>query len=72
MSTTSGNNTLGGFSVFNRDMWYAGFRRDLLIETDRLIQKRQYIMVTSLRMAVGAWGTRSTNSHTAGAANVLI
>ena len=72
LSTTSGNNTLGGFSVFNRDMWYAGFRRDLLIETDRLIQKRQYIMVTSLRMAVGAWGTRSTNTHTSGAVNVLI
>ncbi len=72
LSTTAGNNTLGGFSIFNRDMWYAGFRRDLLIETDRLIQKRQYIMVTSMRMAVAAWGTRSTNTHTSGAANVLI
>ena len=48
-------------------MWYAGFRRDLLIETDRDIQKRMYVMVTSLRMAVAAHGTRSTNTHTAGA-----
>ena len=72
VSTTAGNNTLGQFSIFNRNMWYAGFRRDLLIETDRDIQKRMYVMVTSLRMAVAAHGTRSTNTHTAGAVNILI
>ncbi len=72
VSTTAGNNTLGQISIVNRNMWYAGFRRQLLIETDRLIQKRQYIMVTSLRMAIAAHGTRSTNTHTSGIYNVLI
>ncbi len=72
VSTTAGNNTLGQFTVFHRDMWYAGFARNLLIESDRDITKRQYIMVTSLRQAVAAHGTRSTQIHTSGAANILI
>jgi len=72
VSNTASNNTLGQFSIFNRNMWYAGFRRNLLIETDRDIQKRMYIMVTSLRQAVAAHGTRSTQTHTAGAVNILI
>lgn len=66
------NNTLGSISIFNRNMWYAGFRRDLLMEVDRDIQKRQYVMVTSLRQAVAAHGTRSTNTHTAGVYNILV
>ena len=52
--------------------WYAGFRRDLMIETDRDIQKRMYIMVTSMRQAVAAFGTRSTAKHTAGIRNILV
>lgn len=72
VSTTAGNNTLGQLSIYNRDSWYVGFNRDLLIETDRLIQTRKYIMVTSLRMAVAAHGTRSTATHTAGVYNVLV
>lgn len=66
------SNTLGSISIFNRNMWYAGFRRDLLMEVDRDIQKRQYVMVTSLRQAVAAHGTRSTNTHTAGVYNILV
>lgn len=72
VSTTAGNNTLGQITVYNRNMWYVGFRRQLMMETDRDIQKRQYIMVTSLREAVAAHGTRSTNTHTAGVYNILV
>ena len=72
VSTTAGNNTLGQFSIFNRNMWYVGFLRNLLIESDRDIQKRSYIMVTSMRQAIAAHGTRSTQTYTAGAANILI
>jgi HK97 family phage major capsid protein len=72
VSTTAGNNTLGQISLYNRNMWYAGFKRQLLIETDRDIQKRAYVMVTSLRQAVAAHGTRSTNKHTAGIYNILV
>ena len=72
VSTTSGNNTLGSISIFNRNMWYLGFRRNILIEVDRNIQKRQFLMVTSLREAIAAHGTRSTNTHTAGIRNILV
>lgn len=72
VSNTGGNNTLGSFSVFHKAMWYIGFRRNLLIETDRDIQKRMYVMVTSLREAVAAYGTRSTAKHTGGARNILV
>lgn len=72
VSTTSGNNTLGSITCFNRLMWYVGFLRDLLIEMDRDIQKRQYIMVTSMREGVAAHGTRASNTHTAGIVNVLV
>jgi hypothetical protein len=53
-------------------MWYVGFLRELLIEVDRDIQKRQYIMVTSLREAVGCHGTRASATHTAGIRNILV
>lgn len=72
VSTTAGNNTLGQITIYNRNMWYVGFRRQLMMETDRDIQKRQYIMVTSLREAVAAHGTRSTATHTAGVYNILV
>lgn len=69
---SAGSNTLGSFSVVNRRMWYTGFRRQLMIETDVDIRKRQYIMVTSLREAIAAHGTRSTNTHTGGVYNILV
>jgi len=72
VSTTAASNTLGSVSCFNRMMWYAGFLRELLIEMDRDVQRRMYLMVTSFRQAVGAHGTRSTNTHTAGIANILV
>ena len=72
LSDTAASNTLGSVSCYNRLMWYVGFRRRILIEIDRAIQKRQYIMVTSLREAVAARGTRASNTHTAGIMNVLV
>jgi hypothetical protein len=66
------SNTLGQLSLANRNMWYVGFRRNLLIEVDRDIQRRQYIMVVSLREAVAAHGTRSSATHTAGVYNILV
>lgn len=69
-STNSSNNTLGQITCYNRLMWKAGFVREVLIEVDRDIQKRQYIMVTSLREAVAAHGTRASATHTAGIFNI--
>lgn len=72
VSTTSGNNTLGSISCWNNLMWYVGFIRDLMMEMDRDIQKRMYMIVTSFRMAIGAHGTRASNTHTAGIRNILV
>lgn len=62
--------TKGTINIVNRDMWYSGFRRDLLIEADRDITKLQYILVSSFRQGVVAWGTRSSNTHTAGISSI--
>lgn len=71
-SVTTASNTKGQLSIVNRNMWYVGFRRNLLIEVDRDIQRRQYIMVTSMRQAIAAYGTRSTNTHTGGVFNITV
>ena len=72
VSATAGNNTLGSASFYNVNMWTAGFRRNLLIEVDRDIRRRQYIMVVSFRPAIAAHGTRSSAEHTAGIYNILV
>jgi HK97 family phage major capsid protein len=72
VSTTAGNNTKGGLSFYHRDFWKVGFRRQLLVEVDKFIQKRQMVMVSSFRIAVAAHGTRSTNTHTAGLRDITI
>lgn len=66
LSTTGANNDEGQIAIFHRDMWKVGFVRELLIEVDRDIRKRQFIMVTSFRIAIAARGTRSSATHTAG------
>lgn len=72
VSTTAGNNTLGQFSIYHNDMWNVGFRRQLLIEVDRDIQRRLLIMVISFRIAIATHGTRASNIHTAGVRNILV
>jgi len=66
VSTTAANNDEGQIALFHRDMWKVGFKRQLLIEVDRNIQKRQFIMVVSFRIALAARGTRSSAVHTSG------
>ena len=72
VSTTAGNNTLGSITTFNRRMWRLGYRRGVMIEVDRNIQTRQFIMVASFRVAVGCRGTRASATHTAGVLNLLV
>ena len=65
---TDGGNTAktGRLLMVNRSQWRVGFRRELLIETTRDIQKRQNIMVVSMRLAfMERTGSRSTARHTA-------
>lgn len=67
VSTTAANNDEGTVVIANRFCWRNGFRRELLIEMDRFIRERMFVMVLSFRQAIAARGTRSTNTHTAGA-----
>ena len=65
-STTAANNDEGQIALLHRDMWKVGFNRQLLIEVDKNIQKRQFVMVVSFRIALAARGTRSSAVHTSG------
>ena len=61
----NGTNT-GRLLVTNRTQWRVGYRRELSIETERDIQKRQNIMVVSMRLAFAERsGTASSATHTA-------
>ncbi len=60
------DNTKGRLLLVNRSQWRVGYRRELLIETTRDIQKRQNIMVVSMRLAfMERTGSRANATHTA-------
>jgi hypothetical protein len=65
--TDAGNVTdTGRLLITNRTQWRLGFRRELMVETTRDIQKRQNIMVISMRLAfMERSGNRTTATHTA-------
>ena len=55
--TDGGNsNTKGRLLVVNRTQWCLGFRRELMIETTRDIQKRQNIMVVRMWLKLALYG----------------
>ena len=65
--TDAGNVTnTGRLLMVNRAQWRVGFRREMSIETERDIQKRQNIMVISVRLAfMERTGNRASATHTA-------
>lgn len=72
--TDGGNsNTKGRLLAVNRTQWRLGFRRELMIETTRDIQKRQNIMVVSMRLAfMERTGARAAATHTALQYNITV
>ena len=70
VSATAANNDEGQIAFVRQDMWKVGFRRQLMIEIDRDIRKRIYIMVLSFRIAVAVQdqgdSTARGKDHTAG------
>ena len=62
-TSVSTNDTDGWFVLVNKGQWKQGFRRELLIESYRDIQKDQNILVASFRMALIPSGIATT--HTA-------
>lgn len=53
---TDGGNTKGRPLVVNRPQWCLWFRRELMIETKRDIQKRQSIMLVRMRLKLALYG----------------
>ena len=76
ISDTAANNTLGQVVLVHRAMWKLGFRRQILVEADRDIQKRQNIIVVSFRPAFNCYGggasDRSSQTHTAVVRNITV
>ena len=66
MHSNSAQNTAGRVLAVNTSQWRVGFRREMSIETERVLQKRQNVMVVSLRLAFAErTGKRSAAAHTA-------
>jgi hypothetical protein len=65
--TDAGNSAdTGRILAVNTTQWRLGYRRTISIETERDIQKRQNLMVVSLRLAFGErTNNRATATHTA-------
>ena len=64
--SNSAQNTAGRVLAVNTSQWRVGFRREMSIETERVLQKRQNVMVVSLRLAFAErTGKRSAAAHTA-------
>ena len=71
--TDGAANANGRLLIVNRSQWRLGFRRELMIETTRDIQKRQNIMVVSMRLAfMERTGDRATATHTALQYNITV
>mgnify|MGYP001602929408 FL=1 len=71
--TDSGNATdTGRILALNTTQWRVGFRRQITMETDREPGKSQTTLYVSMRIALTErTGTRSTQTHTAIAYNIL-
>ena len=65
--TAAGNvASTGRLLLVNRTQWRKGFKRELLIETERDVQRRQNVMVVSMRVAFAErTGSRTSAAHTA-------
>lgn len=75
VSDTDGNNTLGQVAAFNRRGLVAGWRRRVLMETERLPGRDQTRLVHSLRMGLGRFsptGSASGIEWAAGLYNISL
>ena len=73
VSMTAANNTKGRILTANRSQWRTGFRREISLETDRDISKRQNKMVTSFRLGLTQRDeTPADAEHTALTYNITV
>ena len=72
VDNSAGNNTKGQIVIAHTPSWQGGFKRRLLIETDRDIDLQQYEIVASIRFALVGYGTMSGQTHTAVGFNITV
>ncbi len=73
VSASGVGNDTGRLLLVNRTQWRKGFKRELLIEAERDVQKRQNVMVVSMRVAFAErTGDRATATHTALQYNITV
>lgn len=72
VDNTSGNNTTGTIVLCHTPSWRAGWKRKVMIETDRDIDVQQYEIVASLRYALIPFGDISTQEHVAVGFNITL
>ena len=67
---TAASNDEGQIAIVHRPSWRVGFKRNLMIEMDKDIRRRTYIMVCTYRMALGCRdngkASARADGHTAG------
>jgi len=71
-SNTGSNNTKGALYIVHRGMWLSGYIRNVMIEMDIDIKLQKWIMVTSYRLALYAFGPRASIKHAAGVYNITL
>ena len=72
VDNTGGNNTKGQLVISHTPSWRAGWRRRVMIETDRDIDKQQYEIVASLRYAFAPFGAIASQTFNAVGFNITI
>ena len=73
VSDGGNNDDRGRLLAVNTSQWRIGFRRNLMVETQRDIQKRQNVMIVSMRLAFAERSNdRANATHTALAYNIEV
>jgi len=72
VNQTAADNTLGTLLRVHTPSWIVGSKRQVMVETDKDIQKQQMQVVISTRMALSSFGTAASATHTAVGYDVVI
>ena len=72
VDNTAGSNTVGQIVLCHIPSWLAGWKRRVMVETDRNIDVQQYEIVASLRYAFVPNGAIASQEHTAVGFNITV
>ena len=72
VDNTAGSNTVGQIVLCHTPSWMGGWKRRVMIETDRAIDTQVYTIVASLRYAFIQQGTLASQQHTSVGFNITV